>query len=147
MANIKKKTIDTYLIVNGIKPVTVGGNSMMPTIHIKDKIWVIPKNSYKIGDIIVFWNNDQLTIHRIVFAFNNRFVAKGDNVSTIDGCFSYDSILGCANIDNRHQKMKAFISIADSIISKLIFWKEYESMRMLISKLYSWLSYNVRKVV
>lgn len=120
---------------------------MMPTIHIKDKIWVIPKNSYKIGDIIVFWNNDQLTIYRIVFAFNNRFVAKGDNVSTIDGYFSYDSILGCANIDNRHQKMKAFISIADSIISKLIFWKEYESMRMLISKLYSWLSYNVRNVV
>lgn len=50
---------------------------------------------YSIGDIVVFYHNQQLLIHRIIAKpAHNTFLIKGDNNGTIDGIFQSKNILG-----------------------------------------------------
>lgn len=53
--------------------------SMEPTLHIEDYIIIKKSNEYKIGDIIIYKNeNSPLIIHRIVQINGNQIITKGD---------------------------------------------------------------------
>jgi len=68
----------------GAQPTTVRSGSMRPTMDVGDMAIVreVPADSIKPGDIIQFWQNGEMIIHRVVDASgegNGRlFVTKGD---------------------------------------------------------------------
>lgn len=50
---------------------------------------------YSIGDIVVFYHNQQFLIHRIIATLpNDNFLIKGDNNNMADGIFQIRNILG-----------------------------------------------------
>jgi len=69
----------TYLVVNG--------KSMEPKFHLGDLAVVKPSESYQIGDIVAYKNQqleNELVIHRIVNIQGDYFVLKGDNNTWLD---------------------------------------------------------------
>lgn len=98
----------------------VVGKSMEPFIVEDEKVEVVKRETYRIGEIIVFKNkSDDLIIHRII-SINNDFVfTKGDNAVAIEK-LDVSSIVGRIEniyIDNNKKEIK--YSKQDELISKL----------------------------
>ncbi len=66
--------------------VIVSGNSMEPNFHFGDLAIVRQAETYQIGDIVTYHNQElgEPVIHRIIEMNQDRFVLKGDNNSWID---------------------------------------------------------------
>lgn len=72
------------------------GSSMLPlipngaTVHINFSV-----TSYHIGDIVIFYQNKGLYMHRIIYKISPKaFIIKGDNNSFIDGHIHIKKIFG-----------------------------------------------------
>lgn len=77
----EKMIYQTLLIraKHGVK-MTVDGVSMEPVLHQGDTIIVKKKESYEIGDILVFlYKSQELLVHRLLKIENGRYFCKGDN--------------------------------------------------------------------
>ncbi len=73
--------------------------SMSPVICGKDRITIAPlsaKTKINIGDVAaaILPGTGTLVIHRIVHEHQGRFLLKGDNLWTSDGCCGRTHILG-----------------------------------------------------
>lgn len=68
----------------GIQPTTVVSGSMKPTMDVGDMAIIreVPASSIEVGDIIQFWRDEEMVIHRVTDIYeggNERlFVTKGD---------------------------------------------------------------------
>lgn len=81
---------------------------------------------YSIGDIVVFYHNQQLLIHRIIAkSAHGTFLIKGDNNTTTDGIFQSRNILGKVISVNNSGRI---INISDT---------PYKELKYLLI-LYSW---------
>ena len=72
------------------------GISMLPLISPDALVQIdFSVRKYYIGDIVVFYHNQQFLIHRIIAkSAHNTFLIKGDNNCTTDGFFQSKNILG-----------------------------------------------------
>ena len=62
------------------------GTSMLPEIQVGDMVIVHEEESYKIGDIISYENDDEITVtHRIIDKDGKKYITKGDNNKFTDG--------------------------------------------------------------
>lgn len=74
----------------GVHPTTIMSGSMRPSIDVGDMVIVRDVNAESVveGDIVLYWNGDEMVVHRVVdmeHDRNNRvFVTKGDANSTPD---------------------------------------------------------------
>ena len=72
------------------------GFSMMPLIKQGADIYVLQTkfNSLRINEIIVFWKNEKLVAHRIIYKNNRYLITKGDNSPVSDGKVAPRQIVG-----------------------------------------------------
>lgn len=65
--------------------ITVQGISMYPVLHENDKVVVVYRESYNIGDVVVFdYDEPSLVIHRVLMKTSNQYVCKGDNTFRLE---------------------------------------------------------------
>lgn len=73
------------------------GFSMSPTINPDDKL-IIRKigsqHSIPLGSIVVFYQNDVMISHRLIFKTKRKIVTKGDNVIFFDKPIQRERIIG-----------------------------------------------------
>ena len=72
------------------------GISMLPLISPDALVQIdFSIKKYTIGDIVVFFHNQQLLIHRIIaISTHNKFLIKGDNNLYTDGFLKKKALLG-----------------------------------------------------
>ena len=60
--------------------ITVAGSSMNPVLKDGDRIRIEHRDSYAIGDILVFsYKNQELLVHRLLQIKEGKYFCKGDN--------------------------------------------------------------------
>ena len=80
-----KKILKAMKMLNKSFDITVTGTSMIPTMYERDIIKVQPLVNYNIGDIIVFYYNDnELIVHRLLAINDNNYLCKGDNAFRLE---------------------------------------------------------------
>lgn len=88
---------------------TVSGVSMLPVLHEGDTISVCRKDSYEIGDILVFfYKQEELLVHRLLKIEKGRYFCKGDNSFRLED-ISEDQILGSVLLENDPHRTEEFI--------------------------------------
>ena len=80
-------------------PLTICGNSMSPLLKSGDQIAVKPQKVYQVGDIVVFFYDQVLLVHRIVQMQNGSIVCKGDNSFRLEN-ISIEDMIGKAVAQN-----------------------------------------------
>lgn len=83
---IKKNNFLIDLIrLNKIKYIKTKGKSMLPTINEGEVIFLNSLvDNAKIGDIVLYCNDYNLVLHRIIDCVDNNWVIKGDNEEYIE---------------------------------------------------------------
>lgn len=79
--------------------IAVTGNSMLPLMRAGDQVLVVHNCSHiQPGDVIVFWQSNQLIVHRVIRVEPTpatlRFLTKGDNGLAFDPMVSADQVIG-----------------------------------------------------
>lgn len=88
---------------------TVEGISMLPILHAGDTIAICRKDSYEIGDILVFfYKQNELLVHRLLKIEKNRYFCKGDNAFRLED-ISEDQIIGAVLLESDPHKTSEFI--------------------------------------
>ena len=78
----------------GYGTAVVLSGSMEPTFSKDDLIIVKKKDSFDIGDIVVYQSNDSLVVHRVVYMDGDMVVTKGDANNIEDASFDKIAIKG-----------------------------------------------------
>lgn len=78
----------------GYGAAVVLSGSMEPTFSKDDLIIVKKKDSFDIGDIVVYQSNDSLVVHRVVSMDGDMVVTKGDANNIEDASFDKSAIKG-----------------------------------------------------
>ena len=87
---LKKSYADFF----GYTTFEVQTGSMSPTINAKDLIIVKKNNTPKIRDIITYKKGNDFITHRVVEAYKETYVTKGDANNAKDGAIKKDQIVG-----------------------------------------------------
>ena len=66
---------------------------MWPTIRDGEKVYV-EKSGIEVGDIVAYWDDNRIIVHRIVALDATSFIAKGDNMPDDDPQFPISRIIG-----------------------------------------------------
>ena len=108
-----KEALEWLRILSKIKKsfeLIVSGTSMLPVINEGESISICGKDTYDIGDIIVFiYKQDELIVHRLLDIKENRYFCKGDNsfeLEEIEG----EQIIGAVLTKYDPHRTKDFIS-------------------------------------
>ena len=83
-----------------MKYVTVVGKSMLPVLIPNEKVYISPYNiniDLSIGNIIIFFKDNKLIIHRIIKVGKEYVITKGDNSPSDDGIIYKNMILAVAD--------------------------------------------------
>ena len=78
----------------GYGAAVVLSGSMEPTFSKDDLIIVKKKDSFDIGDVVVYQSNDSLVVHRVVSMDGDMVVTKGDANNIEDASFDKGAIKG-----------------------------------------------------
>ena len=114
-----KAQIEDILLKKGIKPVHVNGISMQHTIMKGESYYVIEKEVYRIGDIVLFVQDDCRIVHRIVRKHKGYYQTKGDNYYISDRMIDKSQIIGMIVCKNNHKKLIAYVSILDELLCSI----------------------------
>jgi len=88
---------------------TVTGISMEPVLHHGDTITVQKKETYEIGDILVFlYKYQELLVHRLLKIENGRYFCKGDNSFRLED-MDASQIIGAVRLDSDPHRGDEFI--------------------------------------
>ena len=107
--------------------------SMEPSLSINDLIIVKEKDSYNVGDIVVFENGNILTTHRIISQDINKIITKGDANNTEDNPINPSAIKGklvhsISNFKQKEMLLKiVLIIIGITLIATNILKKEEQT--------------------
>ena len=73
----------------------IASNSMYPKLKKGDVVIIkLDCDTYKVGDIITFKDENMYTTHRLKLKDNNQYITKGDANNTEDNPISSSSIVG-----------------------------------------------------
>jgi hypothetical protein len=99
MAKYDKKDIFKIILNSDFDQlgITIQGLSMSPALFPGDKVY-IRKGLYWPGDIVVFWEEDLLVVHRLLGWWFSPWrwyiVSKGDNKPSLDRRVPWTHVLG-----------------------------------------------------
>lgn len=68
-----------YFAAGKCMPLTVRGDSMLPSIQNGDSIAIRKFETYEPGDVLVFWYEGELLVHRMLQKEVDGCLCKGDN--------------------------------------------------------------------
>lgn len=98
--------------------ITVAGNSMNPVLNHGEHIRVEHRDSYEIGDILVFsYKNQELLVHRLLRKKNGKYFCKGDNSMRLED-ITEEQIMGVVIINEDKNNTNEFV-MASLHIAKL----------------------------
>ena len=107
--SVTMKNYHNYFLVH------IKGDSMYPVINNGELILCEKKESYRVGDIVVFvYEKSHILIHRILKIQRQFYFCKGDNSFRIEYT-NIDDILGCAIVDDDYNKNDSFIKASLNI--------------------------------
>lgn len=90
--NILKQSYNTFL---GFSIFNISSGSMKETIQINDIIIVKEEENLKKGDIITFFQDDQIITHRIIEILDDgSFITKGDANNSKDSKVNKQNVIG-----------------------------------------------------
>lgn len=78
----------------GIGASVVLSGSMSPTLEVNDLIFVQEKDSYEVGDIVVYQSGQNLIVHRIIEREENRITTQGDANNVADNPVNVNTVKG-----------------------------------------------------
>lgn len=78
----------------GIGTAVVQSGSMEPAYYKGDLLFVKEKESYAVGDVVVYQTEGILVVHRITEINANTVITKGDANNTYDEAFDSENIKG-----------------------------------------------------
>ena len=81
------------------------GSSMVPTLRRGDRVTVIRRDKYRLGEIVLFSRNRSFIIHRALGTLAGRIITKGDASHHLDPPVLPQDILGRAVIRERNGKV------------------------------------------
>lgn len=86
IGEILMKLLNYYKKMNIKFNITVHGNCMDPIIKNGDIITIQPSESYKVGDVVLCMDRNQVIyIHRIYKIDGDNYITKADNNLCVDG--------------------------------------------------------------
>jgi len=98
--------------------ITVAGSSMNPVLKDGDRIRIEHRDSYAIGDILVFsYKNQELLVHRLLQIKEGKYFCKGDNSMRLED-IAEDQILGVVIVNEDKNNTNEFVT-ASLHIAKL----------------------------
>lgn len=98
--------------------ITVAGSSMNPVLKDGDRIRIEHRDSYAIGDILVFsYKNQELLVHRLLQIKEGKYFCKGDNSMRLED-IAEDQILGAVIMNEDKNNTNKFVT-ASLHIAKL----------------------------
>ena len=92
---------------------------MQPTIMRGESYYVVEKDMYRMGDIVLFTQEGRRIVHRIVRKNGDYYQTKGDNYYMSDRIIRQSQIIGMLICPNRHKKLMAYISILDEFLCSI----------------------------
>ena len=78
----------------GITHVKAVGDSMYPSIRSGSYLLIITQKEYKVGDVVCFYNSNELITHRIIELSGETAKLKGDNITSEEHIVLNKSIVG-----------------------------------------------------
>lgn len=117
---MNNQTIITFLklqlMSKGSVEISIAGNSMNPVLNDGDCIRIEHRDSYAIGDILVFsYKKQGLLVHRLLQIKEEKYFCKGDNSMRLED-ITEDQIIGAVIMDedknNTNEFIKASLQIA-----------------------------------
>lgn len=88
---------------------TVVGTSMIPIICEGQSISICRKDTYEIGDILVFiYAKDRIIVHRLLDIRGDRYFCKGDNSFEMEE-FGNDQVIGAVLLKHDNHKTEEFV--------------------------------------
>ena len=78
----------------GFGAAMVLSGSMEPTIQVDDMIFVVQRDAYGVGDVVVYQSGDSLVVHRIIAMENGVVTTQGDANNAPDEPVEYGTIKG-----------------------------------------------------
>ena len=64
---------------------TVSGVSMFPLLKEGDRITILPKDEYEVGEVLVFiYGQNEILAHRLLMKEGGQYYCKGDNSFRIE---------------------------------------------------------------
>lgn len=138
--NIKTKVciLRNRLCYDRASNITVKGNSMFPLIKSGEKVRLVEKKDYRIGDIVVFYysETEKLVVHRVVLKYGGNLYCKGDNSFALEK-ISESDIIGCVT----------HIKKGDDLILVPKATKEFIARSLQVNLVYCQLNCNKDKVM
>jgi len=101
--------IGVYFTI-GYRYATVASGSMSPEININDVIIIHLNAEYEVGDIISYYDGENIITHRVVNILDDNIITKGDANNVEDRSVSKENVLG---------KVVAIIPHVGSILNAL----------------------------
>ena len=92
----------------GVSHARVRGNSMEPVLADGDTVF-LEKKTPAISDIVMFEQEKELFIHRVVFKHKGNLYTIGDNSSVPDKPVPFESVIGVVR-SNPRKTSRTFIS-------------------------------------
>lgn len=138
----------------------VNGNSMNPLFKKGDKLFVKKVENYEIGDIVAYYTNGYLIIHRIIdFVYDEDkffgYILKGDSCCYSDGKIYHGRIMGKTTKIIR-DNIEIDLLQLNTIINKKISFNKFKNLTLLdykkktfiLKKIYFKISnyYNIIKI-
>ena len=100
LSNISNESLMKYLNLKKIKDqnisiwITITGNCMSPWFVAGDKVHIISKPDYFIGDNVLKYQHGHFWVHRIVHVLENTVITKGDHNDFSDEELQKNDIVG-----------------------------------------------------
>lgn len=156
-----QKTVSLWQAAKGGHCVPVTGSSMFPLLQARDQVLVQHHPHFQRGDVIVFYYDGRLTIHRIIFIDKQiqnsetstlRITTKGDNAPRFDTPLQPEQILGRVVLVKRGERSLRidtplwravgwFIAINTIIASTLYRWGRFVRQKLLRQQTHSIINY------
>lgn len=101
--------------------ITIDGNSMEPIYKSNMKVLLKQNvNNYNVGDVVVYYQNNKMIIHRIIQIVDNKLaITKGDNNLYADKTVRVSKIIGKV-IDNLDRSDKQSIAIYSKLVAIVV---------------------------
>lgn len=80
--------------VFGFSTAIVLSGSMEPAIHVDDLVIVRERDSYAVGDVVMYEGENNMITHRIVALEDGAYITRGDANNTSDPAVPADRVVG-----------------------------------------------------
>lgn len=114
---------------------TVLGSSMLPVLREGDTISVCRKDTYELGDILVFvYRHSEVLVHRLLKIEKEHYVLKGDNAFRLE-IVPKERIVGTVLLKNDPHRTPEFVQ-ASYEINRLFTMHGYDVERTKLDPIY-----------